>query len=93
MRVGLLGITVMTCETRLIKPDYKWNCLKDLIFQKLNDDGSLLLSLLSLKCIRFNFIKSLLFASAYIIFENMPCLRLISVLETLLLGLFKSGYS
>jgi len=28
---------------------------------------------------------------AYIIFENMLCIEFISILETLLLGLFKAG--
>jgi len=34
----------------------------------------------------------LLFASVYIIFENMFGIWVISILETLLLGLFNPGY-
>jgi len=44
------------------------------------------------KCIRFDFIKHLLFTSVYIILENMLCTEVISILETLLLGLFNADY-
>ena len=37
--------------------------------------------------------KTVAFLSVYVVFENMPFRVLISVLETLLLGVFKTGYS
>ena len=37
--------------------------------------------------------KMVAFVSVYIVFENMPFRVLISVLETLLLGAFQTGYS
>jgi hypothetical protein len=37
--------------------------------------------------------KTVVFLSVYVVFENMLFRVLISVLETLLLGVFKTGYS
>jgi hypothetical protein len=48
---------------------------------------------LGLNCIWLTVYKTVAFVSVYIVFENMPFRVLISVLETSLLGVFKTGIS